>query len=405
MSQRGLSPRRGRRMIVYPFKGPQGGGDPGTDGLFPMGGATFIAPFLDGGNGSVNTGLVRGQGVATFTRATAAASRLSNGTWNLNVASGTPRSHYSDTGVYLGYLAENAATQLLTNPRDMTQVAWVKVTMTTAQTSTGLDGVANSCTRITATGANSTILQTLVAAASSRTYSCYIKRITGTGAIGICQDGATFTDVTASVPADSKFHLVQLNASQLNAVFGIRLVTSGDAVDVDCNQFEAGTYATTPIPAAGTRNLDSLTYVTSGNQSDTAGTCYAEVAPGTLAPFFGRIVGQTAANPDLLEFVSNDATHPTTSFDGTTTLAGPAVAAVAVDTVFKAAVTWLSGGNFRLFTKGSAGTPGAYDGAYSLGQIAIGLGSGGNTALGGCVKNVRIWNYDLPASTVQILTT
>jgi hypothetical protein len=239
--------------------------------------AAFILPLLDLGNGAVDTSLVRGTGPATFTRATAAACRLATGLWKLDVASGVARSHYLADLSYGGYLAEPAATQLITPSaavRDMTNAAWVKTSMTAAKTSIGIDGAANACSRLTATGANGTALFTLTAAASSRTYSFFVKRVTGAGAIQITQDnGATWTTLTVT----SGFTLVQLNASVLNAVFGIRIITSGDAIDVDCNQFEAGAFATTPIPAAGTRNADALTYPFSGNALATAGLLYAEV--------------------------------------------------------------------------------------------------------------------------------
>lgn len=217
----------------------------------------------------------------TFTRATTAWTKLASGLW-APVASGAPRSHYlgmnTAVGAYNGWLQESARTQLVTptaSIRDMTDASWVKTTMTAAKTATGIDGAANSCSTLTAAAGNATCLQTLVAAASSRTYSCWIRRRTGTGTINITQDGSAFTDITSQINSLT-FTQVQLNASVLNASFGIRIVTNGDAIDVDFNQFEAGSFASTPIDNTGTRNADVLSYAKGSVLNLAAGAVYVE---------------------------------------------------------------------------------------------------------------------------------
>ncbi len=271
--------------------GAGGGGQP-----------SFVLGLSDLGAGAVDTS---SQGVAvtpTFTRATAAAAKLSTGLWKLDVASGLARYSYngattavSTTG---GYFAEGAATQLALDVRDMTQVSWVAVTMTTAQTSTGIDGVTNSCTRITAAGANSTILQTLVAAASSRTYSCWVKRITGTGTVLLKQGTATL-DITALINS-ATFTRVELPDNELNVAYGIQINTSGDALDVDCNQFEAGGFASSPIPAAGTRNADVLTYPTTGWFNAAAGTLFGSCQYSSISALNFTLAAIAVDNNNVL---------------------------------------------------------------------------------------------------------
>lgn len=184
----------------------------------------------------------------------------------IDAARGTYR-YNGSSWVFDGTIVEAAATQLVTptaSIRDLTNAAWAKTNMTTALTSTGADGSANSATRCTATAGNATVLQTLVAAATSRTVSFLIRRVTGTGNIELTQDGATYTNIATQLNS-SVYTLVQLNATQLNASFGIRIVTSGDAIDVDFAQFEAGSAATSRIATAGaTRSADVLTAPTSG---------------------------------------------------------------------------------------------------------------------------------------------
>ncbi len=381
-------------------------GRSGVNGILASAG--FYLPLYDSGSGAVNTTLSRGVGSATFTRATEAACRLSTGLWKLAVASGTARSHYYEfsagTMTYGGYLAEPAATQILTAPRDMTNVAWTAgATVTVAQDGTGIDGVANSCTRLTggAVEATNTVLQTITAAASSRTYSAFIKRVTGTGAIGIWQDGVTFTDISAQLNSTS-FVQVKLNASQLNAVIGIQVSVNGDVILVDCNQFEAGAKASTPIPAAGTRNVDLLTYTFAGNALAASGTSYAELSqavnvPGEMAIAFSNDINGAAIRASgLTEARVND---------GTNSVLKSGLSSYATG-IRKRASSWGSGG-LVITGDGLAVATGSFDGAMASTAIAIATGTSGGagTTWGGTIKNVRIWTAQLPDQQLQAVTS
>jgi len=118
--------------------------------------------------------------------------------------------------------------------RDLTNAVWVSGGggVTTAKTSTGADGVANTATRVTAAGANATVLQTITLASSTILLQVYIKRITGTGNVDLTVDGGTtWTTITPGSGVYSQVVISQ--AAVTNPVVGIRLVTSGDAIDVD----------------------------------------------------------------------------------------------------------------------------------------------------------------------------
>ena len=166
-------------------------------------GVIFDLPLSDAGAGTVNTLPVFAAGsyTATFTRATVAWTKLSTGLW-ASVATGVARSCYlganTAVGAYGGYFAEAAGTQLVTptaSIRDMTDASWVAVTCTKAKTATGIDGAANSASTLTATGATATVLQTLVAAASSRAFSAFVRRDSFTlRGVDVIQDslGKTF---------------------------------------------------------------------------------------------------------------------------------------------------------------------------------------------------------------------
>jgi hypothetical protein len=167
-------------------------------------------------------------------------------------------------GDLIGMLQEDARTNLCLYSDDLTNAAWTKSNLTTAKTATGPDGVANSATTITATDANATALQAITSASALRVTSVFLKRRTGTGNIDLTQDnGSTWTTVTAT----SDWTRVNIAAvTSANPTVGIRVVTSGDAVDVALCQHEtcAGNTlprASSPIPTLGaavTRAADNV---------------------------------------------------------------------------------------------------------------------------------------------------
>lgn len=366
----------------------------------------FYAPMTDGGAGTAVLTPTIGTGTPTFTRATAAACRLSTGLWKLDIASGVPRAHYheftSGSPVYGGYLCEAAATQLALDPRDMTQASWVKgATMTVAQTGTGITGAANSCSRLTAgaVAGTNTVMQTLTAAASSRTYSCFIKRVTGTGTVTISQ-GATTLDVTALINT-SNFVQVSLNASVLNVAFGITMNTNTDVILVDCNQFEAGAVATTPIPAAGTRNADVLTY-TSADMQTGSGTCYADcsmLSSGTGARAF--VDGGSATTGLLLGLSSGDVATEISMDDNALADVTKSGLTSMLTGVRKRASAW-GGTTMSITGDGAAVASGTFDGTMLANSIRIIVNP---TTFMACVKEVKLWKTKATAAQLQTLTT
>ena len=399
---RGVASRRYRRF--HPAFGTQ---DPGL---------IFELPLSDAGSGAVLTTptVAGGSPTPTFTRATVAWTKLSSGLW-ASVASGTARYSYlgADTAVGAagGYFAEGAGTQLVTptaSIRDMTNAAWTAgATMTVALDGVGIDGAANSCSRLTggAVSATNTIFQTLVAAASSRTYSVWLKRVTGTGVINITQDGGVgYTDVTSQINS-STFTRVSLTASQLNAAFGIQVVTSGDVILADFNQFEPGAFATSPMAAAGVaRNADALSFPSAGNMvaSGSPETWYVEAQQSQLIDSTSCALLDTDSNYRFLGVQVNAV--PYGYHNAAATLIA-AVDAMVAGVVSKIAARY-DGSNFQLVSDGSAGSAqamGAQAGAAT--SLYVGYLSGGTTQLFGTIRNLRIYSTALTAAQLQAMTT
>ena len=292
----------------------------------------------------------------------------------------------------LGFRRESAATNNLLHSRDLSNAAWsTKTNITAAKTATGLDGIANTATTLTATAADAIILQPITLASAARCASAYVKRRTGTGTISFTQDGgSTWTDITAQING-STWSRVQITSTLANPSTGFKISTSGDAIDVDCAQNEAGAVATSPVvttTATVTRNADSDTYQTASNWSDTAGTAYIEVEPYQWST--GGLVG--SATNGLLASSSNSGA---TAYDGTNAANGPSGSPSGRK---KLAMRW-GGGAMTVASDGVVGTPGTYDGGMGLASIGIAINS--SVYCG----NVAIYDYAMTDAELQAITT
>jgi hypothetical protein len=370
---------------------------------------SFYVPFSDLGGGVVNIVPVfsAGDPTPTFSRASTAWTKLASGLW-ASVATGLPRFRYIGNNTVAttagGYFPEPAATQLVTptaSIRDMTDASWVKVNVSAAKTATGIDGVANSASTITSSAINGTILQTLVAAASFRTYSAFVRRKTGVGTLTI-QQGVTTLDVTALINSVT-YTRVKLNSSTLNAAFGFTIGTSGDAFEVDFNQFEALASTkpepTSPIDTAGaTRAADSLTYPSAGNVDFTQGSAYAELSQDGANSGAGAVAATT--NGRMLH---TDAPTSIREFDGTINNIKAGLTDMSTG-VRKRASSW--GGTGQSVTgDGAAPGTGAFDGSMGSGAvIEIGMYSGANQWCG-TIREARIFLLQNPDAWLQTVST
>lgn len=223
-----------------------------------------------------------------------------------------------------GLLMERAATNLVLHNRDLTNAAWTKSNTTAAKTATGVDGVANSCSTLTASAGNGTCLQAIVTGAATRNTSVYLKRRTGTGNIDVTRDnGTTWSTVTFTGTGPGGFTRVTaldisaLTSGAANPTVGIRIVTSGDAVDVDYFQDEALSSASSAIAtaaASATRAVDYATVaaptglsVTEGAAAVTVRPLWTGAAPATSFFFDfeptvnNRRIGYVTATTDLFQ--------------------------------------------------------------------------------------------------------
>jgi len=208
------------------------------------------ARFLGGASAGFDVNFLTGtlDPRITFTRSTIATYTGSDGLVK-TAAINEPRFDYDPTTLQpRGLLIEEPRTNIVLHSSDLTQTDWVKTNATVAMTATGPDGAANSATTVTATAGNATVLQAFVLVNAQRNTSVYIKRRTGTGTVQITQTGGTsWTTVTVT----AGWTRVSLpGGNVVNPSVGLRIVTSGDAVDVALFQCESGLLSAVNVPTS-----------------------------------------------------------------------------------------------------------------------------------------------------------
>jgi len=183
-----------------------------------------------------------GAGEATYFDAAGNLAIAAAGEWRID--------HDPITRERRGLLLEPSRTNIALRSRDFTQASWVKTSITAALDVAGIDGAANTASRLTATAGNATALQSITSASAAHVTSFFVRRIAGTGTVEITQNnGATWTAITLTA-AWQRFIIPV--ATITNPVIGVRIVTSGDVIAVDAAQCEVGTFAASPIITGAT---------------------------------------------------------------------------------------------------------------------------------------------------------
>ena len=300
----------------------------------------------------------------------------------------------SVTGYVTGYANYYITTATGTGTFTVTSVK--NTDLLIAKTATGLDGIANTATTLTATAADATILQPITLASAARCASAYVKRRTGTGTISFTQDGgSTWTDITAQINS-STWSRVQITSTLANPSTGFKISTSGDEIDVDCVQNEAGAVATSPIvttTATVTRNAESLSYQTASNIDFAVGTLYGEIQTNIgVATRYIAWIGTSYSG------LIDTALTSWRAYDGTTIANKTGLSNVS-SAKRKRVVSW-GGAGLTSTGDGLAPETVAFDGSFGDGAtIAIG------TNANGYIGSVAIYNYQMTDAQLQAITS
>ncbi len=201
-----------------------------------------------------------GTAATTFARVNVASYQKADGTWD-EAVNGAPA--YSSRGGISRYKSDSALICPLTAlaQRDLTQSGWIKTNSTAAKTQTGIKSDANTASLLTATANDATAFYPVTLAAAVRTFSAFVKRVAGTGAVSITRDGGTtYTDITSQINS-STWTRVTLTSTVTDPSIGFKLAVSGDAIAIDAVNDTATAQMRSPLITQNNRNADNLTFV------------------------------------------------------------------------------------------------------------------------------------------------
>lgn len=304
------------------------------------------------------------------------------------------------------YLPEGARTNRCLQSQTFDNATWVKSNITVAANEAVAPDGTTTADTLTASAANGTVIQDLgVVASAAKAGGLWIKRKTGTGNIDLTLDGGSTWTTKAITAAWTRVQIAQTLADE---DFGIRIVTSADAVWVWQGQVETAAFLSSDIPtttAAVVRNADVLTYAFAGNANSSEGTCYAEVT-FPFAKNYSMFVATNTAQATGAMLYSNSGGN-LLLVDSAAQITATGITMVAGDTVQKIASAW-SGTSTPNFARN--GTVGAGNAAFSgdIGSTVLTIGTrsaANDESTFGNVGNVKIYNRALSDARLQAMTS
>jgi hypothetical protein len=172
------------------------------------------------------------------------------GTWSLQFVGGTTTTVGSSlvSGSYTLYGfagASNTTLRIFAGAATDLVIDNVSVKEVTPDSVTAPDGTSTAST-FTADAADATFTQSVTAVAEEYTFSVYLRRVTGTGDIDIQCGGGTW--VTQSITSSWARYTVTQTLTAGTRTPGIRIVTSGDQVEIWGAQLEQRSSATAYTP-------------------------------------------------------------------------------------------------------------------------------------------------------------
>jgi hypothetical protein len=312
-----------------------------------------------------------------------------------------------------GLLIEEARTNVVLWCRDLTNPAWTKTSTTAAKDQSGPDGVANSASSLTATGANGTCLQAITLASSARFQSAYVKRITGSGTIQMTMDnGATWTNIAVT----SGWQQLTIPTQTLaNPTVGFRIVTSGDAIAVDFVQNENGSFQTSPIAttsASASRAEDNVTATATINAivQGAQGSAYvsAGLTPNSSVTGNPTALGESSASPCLFNTTGASPTVRWRTWNGARNLLCADGGVNPTTSYIPGAAGWSAAGTSIVTNGGTVASDGnpialtGYAGGLAFGRDS---GTAGQDAFNGYIKRAAFWNSRLPDAMLKTIST
>jgi hypothetical protein len=343
----------------------------------------------------------------TFTRASTTATYINSSGYVTTAGTDVPRFDYDPTTqAPRGLLVEGQATNLLNWSESFatsggTNNNWADTSITRT---TGQADPANGTTaiRFTASAGNATVISSAaIGTSAARTFSVWLRRVSGTGNIQYTQDNGTTWTTQAITSTWTRYSFTHTADHRV----GIRIVTSGDAIEMWGAMLETGSGASSYIPtgaSTATRNADNceLLDLTTMGFNASEGTIYHDVGARTNAS--GRaytFLPASGGNNQIFEG-SGTAFNVYSSGSFVAQIGSQPVTALKIAAAYALndyAVS-VSGGAVTTDTSGALPT--------SLTKLTIG-GSIINSAayMNGCIRVFKYWPTRLPNAQLQSLTT
>jgi hypothetical protein len=343
----------------------------------------------------------------TFTRGSTGTRINASGfveTMNNNVAR---FDHDPSTGAPRGLLVEAQATNLLNWSASFatsggTNNNWADTNITRSTLGFDPTGVTTAIT-FSASAGNATIISSAaIGTSAARTFSVWLRRVTGTGDIQYTQNNGSNWTTQAITSTWTRYSFTHTANHQV----GIRIVTSGDAIEMWGAQLETSSGASSYIPTGAsqaTRNADNceLLDLTTISFNASAGTIYTDVGTrlNTGSQRNYTFLPASGGNNQIFEG-SGTAFNVYSSGSfvaqiGTSAIAAQKIAAAYAVNDYAVSV---AGGAVATDTSGALPS--------SLTKLTIG-GSIVNAAayMNGCVRVFKYWPTRLDNATLQSLTT
>jgi hypothetical protein len=183
------------------------------------------------------------------------------------------------TGECKGLLIEMARTNSLSYSTTF-NVAWTDTNITRNTTTALAPDGTNSALRVTAGNDNATIIRnSTVGSTNTRTFSIYLRRVSGSGNIQFTWDGGPSWP-TITQPITDKWSRFILFTNFTNHRVGLRIVTAGDSIELWGSQLEVGV-ETSYIPTTTTTVTRQPDQLVLNKPLNTQGTLYVESRPTT----------------------------------------------------------------------------------------------------------------------------
>ena len=271
---------------------------------------------------------------------------------------------------------------------------------------TGQADPANGTTaiRFTASAGNATVISSAaIGTSAQRTFSVWLRRVTGTGNIQYTTDNGTTWTTQAITSSWVRYTFAATTAAQR---VGIQIVTGGNAIEMWGAQLEAGSGASSYIPTGAnqaTRSADDcqlLDLATMGFNAS-AGTIFTDVGVrlNTGSQRNYTFLPASGTNNQIFEG-SGTAFHVYSNGSfvaqlGSSPLSASKIAAAYAVNDYAVSV---NGGAVSTDTAGALPT--------SLTKLTIG-GSIANAAAyaNGCIRTFKYWPTRLPDATLKSLST